>query len=126
MVFGYKYRCSAKTLKGTRCKLANSYTGEFCHVHAPGSKSSIKKQFEIESSWSSPPETEYCSSDSEDDTEYNPCSKRYSPQYPRNNQRPGNSQDPEIEANKLFEEVFGGLNEGSELKKFYEGFELLI
>ncbi len=123
MVFGYKYRCCAKTLKGTRCKLANSYTGEFCHVHAPGSKSSIKKQFEIESSWSSPPESEY-NSESDTDSEYNPCSKKYSPQHPVN------AQDPEIEANKLFEEVFGGLNEGmvtrSDIRKFYEDFELLI
>lgn len=32
---GYKYRCCAKTLKGTRCKLSNSFTGKFCHIHAP-------------------------------------------------------------------------------------------
>jgi fido (protein-threonine AMPylation protein) len=31
---GYKYRCCAKTLKGTRCKLSNSFTGKFCHIHA--------------------------------------------------------------------------------------------
>ena len=28
-------RCCAKTLKGTRCKLSNSFTGEFCHIHCP-------------------------------------------------------------------------------------------
>jgi hypothetical protein len=28
-------RCCAKTQKGTRCKLSNSFTGEFCHIHAP-------------------------------------------------------------------------------------------
>jgi hypothetical protein len=28
-------RCCAKTIKGTRCKLSNSFTGEFCHIHCP-------------------------------------------------------------------------------------------
>jgi hypothetical protein len=27
-------RCCAKTQKGTRCKLSNAFTGEFCHIHA--------------------------------------------------------------------------------------------
>jgi hypothetical protein len=32
-MIGNKHRCCAKTLKGTRCKLSNSFTGEFCHIH---------------------------------------------------------------------------------------------
>ena len=31
----YALRCCAKTQTGTRCKLSNSFTGEFCHIHAP-------------------------------------------------------------------------------------------
>jgi hypothetical protein len=31
----YARRCCSKTLKGTRCKLSNSFTGKFCHIHAP-------------------------------------------------------------------------------------------
>jgi hypothetical protein len=34
-MIGNKHRCCAKTLKGTRCKLSNSFTGEFCHIHCP-------------------------------------------------------------------------------------------
>ena len=72
---GYKHRCCAKTVKGTRCKLSNVFTGEFCHIHAPNESEPVA-------------ETEA------EEEEYNPCSKRFSHQSEAD---PDNSQEWEDE-----------------------------
>ena len=82
----YKHRCCAKTLKGTRCKLSNAFTGAFCHIHAPrlstgevcteaeweAEQDILASQAEVQ------PEPAEDLNDSDD--EYNPCARKYSPQ----------------------------------------------
>ena len=81
MALGYSRRCCSKTQKGTRCKLSNAFTGKFCHIHAP-------VEAEVEA-----PVVE--------EEEYNPCSKRFSPQ-----SEAETDSEPESES-ELFELVFG-------------------
>jgi hypothetical protein len=71
----YALRCCAKTQKGTRCKLSNAFTGKFCHVHAP-----------VEAE----PEAPVV-----EDEEYNPCSKKFSPQAP---EAPVAEEEAEVDA----------------------------
>ena len=85
MARGYSHRCCSKTQKGTRCKLSNAFTGKFCHIHAP-------VEAEVEAPVAEP----------EAEEEYNPCSKKFSPQSPVREQETGSESETE-----LFELVFG-------------------
>jgi len=90
---GYRHRCCAKTVKGTRCKLSNAFTGAFCHIHAPrlstgevctdpdNSQGWEAEQELLASKAEVQPEPAEDLNDSEDsDDEYNPCARKYSPQ----------------------------------------------
>jgi hypothetical protein len=81
MARGYSRRCCSKTQKGTRCKLSNAFSGAFCHIHAPRLSTGevcTKAEWEVEQ--------ELLASQVEaplaEDEEYNPCSKKFSPQAP--------------------------------------------
>ena len=86
MALGYSRRCCSKTQKGTRCKLSNAFTGQFCHVHAP-----------VEAEVEAP----VAESEAEDE-EYNPCSKKFSPQSPE-----AETESESGSESELFELVFG-------------------
>ncbi len=86
----YKHRCCAKTIKGTRCKLSNAFTGAFCHIHAPrlstgevctdpdnGQGWEVEQEL-LASKAEVQPEPVEDLNDSDD--EYNPCARKYSPQ----------------------------------------------
>ncbi len=81
----YRHRCCAKTVKGTRCKLSNAFTGAFCHIHAPrlstGEVCTEAEQELLASKAEVQPEPVEDLNDSEvSDDEYNPCARKYSPQ----------------------------------------------
>ena len=75
---GYRHRCCAKTVKGTRCKLSNAFTGAFCHIHAPRLSTGEVEQELLASKAEVQPEPAEDLNDSDD--EYNPCARKYSPQ----------------------------------------------
>ncbi len=91
-MFGYKHRCCAKTLKGTRCKLSNAFTGAFCHIHAPRlSTGEVCTDPDDDQGWEAEqellvsqaevqPEPAEDLNGEDSDDEYNPCARKYSPQ----------------------------------------------